>query len=343
MRRTIGRLACILLFPVVAGPVSGQSVKEVFEQVKGSVVIIHTTQTEYPYLTTASPVSVEGTGSGVLVSETEVLTAAHVVQVANSVTVEFPSGEEIRASVIASRPTQDVAMLRLAEPVSISPARMGDSDRTSVGDQVVVVGAPLGEGHTLTVGHVSARRAERGLFYGVSTVEYLQTDAAINPGNSGGPMFNMSGEVVGVVSHILTLSGGSMGLGFAVTSNTARQVLQPGVAIWSGMGGSPVKGTLAKILNIPPPGAGIMVGSVAIGSVSESLGLRPATIPIKIATEEFMIGGDIIISVLGIPVGGSLEGLEAIQAAVGRLSAGETLRVTVLRDGELTELSARVR
>ncbi len=343
MRSTLGRLALIFLIPLVAEPVSGQAIRDVFDQVKNSVVIIHTTQTEYPYLTTASPVSVKGTGSGVLVSETEVLTAAHVVQAANSVMVEFPSGQEIRASVIASRPTHDVAMLRLAEPVSIAPAKVGDSDKMSVGDQVFVVGAPLGEGHTLTAGHVSARRTQRGLFYGVSTVEYLQTDAAINPGNSGGPMFNMSGEVVGVVSHILTLSGGSMGLGFAVSSNTAQQVLQPGVSIWSGMEGAPVSGTLAEILNVPPPGAGIMVASVAIGSVAESLGLRPATIPVKIATEEFMIGGDIIVSVLGISVGGSLEGFEAIQEAVARLQPGETLTLTVLRAGKMTELTARVR
>jgi S1-C subfamily serine protease len=266
-----------------------------------------------------------------------------VVQAANRVLVEFPSGEEISATVVASRPNQDVALLRLAEPASAAPARIGDSDDIAIGDQVFVVGAPLGEGHTLTAGHLSARRTERGLFFGMSTVEFLQTDAAINPGNSGGPMFNMRGEVVGIVSHILTLSGGSMGLGFAVAVNTARQVLEPGGSVWTGMAGTPVVGSLAALLNVPPPGGGIMVGSVAIGSLAESLGLRPSTIPAVIAGEEMLIGGDIILSANAIPVGANLEGLEPILQSVAELAPGETLTVRVLRDGKQLDLTARIR
>ena len=338
---------CILAFlPLAffwAEPASGQSISEVFSQVRDAVVVVHTTQTQYPFLTTAAPVSVPGTGSGVLISPTEILTAAHVVQAANRVLVEFPSGEEISATVVASRPNQDVALLRLAEPASAAPARIGDSDDIAIGDQVVVVGAPLGEGHTLTAGHLSARRTERGLFFGMSTVEFLQTDAAINPGNSGGPMFNMRGEVVGIVSYILTVSGGSMGLGFAVAVNTARQVLEPGGSVWTGMAGTPVVGPLAALLNVPPPGGGIMVGSVAIGSLAESLGLQPSMIPAVIAGEEMLIGGDIILSANAIPVGANLEGLEPILQSVAGLAPGETLTVRVLRDGKQLDLTARIR
>jgi len=343
MSRTNLFLVFLLLPFFWAEPGSGQSVSEVFQQVRDAVVVIHTTQTEYPFITTEAPVSIPGTGSGVLISPTEILTAAHVVQSANRVLVEFPSGEEISATVVASRPTHDVALLRLAEPASAAPASVGNSDEIAVGEQVLVVGAPLGEGHTLTVGHLSARRTQRGLFFGMSTVEFLQTDAAINPGNSGGPMFNMRGEVVGVVSHILTVSGGSMGLGFAVATNSARQVLEPGQSVWSGMEGIPVVGTLAALLNVPPPGGGILVGSVAIGSMAESLGLRPSTIPAVIAGEEILIGGDIILGANALPVGANLEGLESIIQSVAGLAPGETLTVRVLRDGRQLDLTTRIR
>ncbi len=343
MRKVISLMAIVTLGSTMSVPAFGQSVSEVFPRVRGAVVVVHTTQTEYPFLTTAAPVSVPGTGSGVLISPTEILTAAHVVQAANRVLVEFPSGEEISATVVASRPTHDVALLRLAEPVSASPAVVGNSDEIAVGEQVFVVGAPLGEGHTLTVGYLSARRTVRGLFFGMSTVEFLQTDAAINPGNSGGPMFNMRGEVVGIVSHILTVSGGSMGLGFAVAANSARQVLEPGESVWTGMDGTPVVGALAALLNVPPPGGGILVGSIAIGSMAESLGLRPSTIPAVIASEEMLIGGDIIVEVNGIPVGTNLEGLEPILHSVAGMGAGETVTVRVLREGKQIELTTRIR
>jgi serine protease Do len=343
MPKGIHSLTLFALALLVPAPVSGQTVSQVFQQVRNAVVVVHTTETKYPFQTTMAPVSVPGTGSGVLISPTEILTAAHVVQAANKVLVEFPSGREISATVVASRPSHDVALLRLAEPAPESPAKVGDSDAMLVGDQVLVIGAPLGESHSLTVGHLSAKRSSKGLFVGTSTVDFLQTDAAINPGNSGGPMFNMAGEVVGVVSHILTTTGGSMGLGFAVAANDALTVLAEGQSVWSGMDGDPVMGPLAAILNVPPPGGGILVKSTAIGSLAESLGLRPSTIKAVIADKEMLIGGDIIMSVQGIPVGGQMEGLDPILEAMTALEPGDTLSVTVLREGSQVELTARMR
>ncbi len=331
--------AALLLHPSF---LSAQSVAQVFDRVREAVVVVHTSHTEFPLLSREMPVSVGGVGSGVLVSPTEVLTAAHVVQAADEIIVEFPSGEQIGATVVASRVTHDVALLRLGRPASVAPLPLGDSDEVSVGDRVFVVGAPLGESHTLTVGHVSARRNQRGLFPGASSVEFLQTDAAINPGNSGGPMFDMDGRVIGIVSHILTVSGGSMGLGYAVSANTAHQVLREGPSIWSGLDGTPLTGLLAELLNVPPPGGGLLVQRVAYGSIAEILGLRPSTIPIQIAGEELNIGGDIILSVQGIPVGAELEGTEAILEAVAALPPGATLTVEVLRGGRRVELMARV-
>jgi serine protease Do len=320
-------------------PLAGQSVGEVFRRVSHAVVIVHTSSTQYPLMRMDRPIAVGGTGSGVLISPTDVMTAAHVVQTADEVQLEFPSGEVVRAVVTASRTTHDVALLRLTEPVSVEPVPIGDSDAVSVGDQVFVVGAPFGQSHTLTVGHVSARRRPTGQLGGSATVEYLQTDAAINPGNSGGPMFNMDGEVVGIVSHILTLSGGFQGLGYAVSANAARQVLLEEPGIWTGVEGVPVTGALAALLNVPPPGGGLLVQGVAAGSPAAALGLRPSTVPVEIAGESLLIGGDIVLAVQGIDLGAELGGWDTIQRTISQLPAGADVSVTVLRGGRVLELS----
>jgi serine protease Do len=322
---------------VAPPPSDAQSIADVFDRVSPAVVVVYTESTEYEFTGQAVAVSVPGTGSGVLISPNQVLTAAHVVQAANRVVVAFPSGEEYAATVAGSSETHDVALLRLDRPSRVTPATLGNSDEARIGEGVMVVGAPLGESHTLTVGHLSARRIRSGLL-GTSSVEFLQTDASINPGNSGGPMFNLRGEVIGIVSHILTQSGGSVGLGYAVASNTARRTLLEQRTWWSGVSGTPVAGALAAILNVPPPGGGIMVQAVARNSFAERLGLEPAIVPISIGGQEFKIGGDVIIEIQGIPLGARLENGDRIRAALLDLPPNSLIRVKVLRAGQVVEL-----
>ena len=324
---------------LTAAPAAGQDLSELFQSVSGAVVIVHTSSTEYPFLTTEAPLAVPGTGSGVLVSPTEIMTASHVVQAAGEILVEFPSGERIRALVTASSPGQDVALLQLVAPTTAQPLPLGDSDAMAVGDRVFVVGAPFGQGHTLTVGYVSARRRSDDLLGGTTSVEFIQTDAAINPGNSGGPMFNMQGEVVGIVSHILTLTGGFQGMGYAVAANTARQVLLEERTLWTGLEGVSLTGPLAALLNVPPPGGGILVQKVASGSAAEALGLRPGTIPSSIAGKELLLGGDILLAFEGIPVGSALEGIGEMRRVAASLPPGSAVTVTVLRAGRTIELT----
>jgi S1-C subfamily serine protease len=144
-----------------------------------------------------------------------------------------------------------------------------------IGEQVFVVGAPLGITHTLTVGHLSARHKPNATFSGMLTAEFFQTDAAINRGNSGGPMFDLKGEVIGIVSSILSQSGGSDGLGFAATSNIARRLLLDEPSVWSGLDGYLLIGEAARAFNLPVGfEAGLLVQRVALGSPADQLGVR---------------------------------------------------------------------
>jgi len=321
-------------------PLEGQGVGQIFDQVSHAVVVVYTSQTEYSIQSSQiAPVSVGGIGSGVLISPTQILTAAHVVQAADEVIVAFLDGERIPASVLASRQSHDVALLELERPATVAPVDLGDSDSVGVGDQIFVVGAPLGQVFTLTVGYVSARRTSADMVGGLSSIELIQTDAAINQGNSGGPMFNLGGQVVGIVSHILSQSGGSQGLGFAVSAKTAREVLLEGPSLWSGLEGRAVTGGLAAVLNVPPPGGGILVQGVAAGSLAERVGLRPGIIPTKIGELELKLGGDLILMVQGIAVGRDLENIDRIVETLAGLSSGETIFITVLREGEQVVLS----
>jgi len=310
-----------------------QTLAEVFKRVDPAVVEIHTKEIDLPVVPMGQPVSVGGLGSGVLISpDGKILTAAHVVQTADAIEVEFLTGETLRARVLSSEPSADVALLQLEKlPKASFVAKIGDSDAVEVGEPVFVVGAPLGVSHTLTVGYISARRKPNATFSGMSRAEFFQTDAAINQGNSGGPMFNMQGEVIGIVSYILSHSGGSEGLGFAVTSKVARQLMEQ-KSFWSGVSGYMLSGDLAEVFNVPPPGIGLLVQRVAAGSPADRLGLKAGSIKATIGDEDLIVGGDIILGILGIPLSAP-NSLTTIRQKITSLNPGDPVTVTVLRGG----------
>jgi S1-C subfamily serine protease len=324
---------------VSALPAGAQTVSEAFKQVKDTIVVIRTEGSELAPTGTRENVSVSGLGSGVLIArEGMILTAAHVVQTAEMIEVEFTSGEKIAGKVYASEPGVDVAVVKLDRPpTEATVARVGNSDNTQVGEQVFIVGAPLGISHTLTVGHISARRVMNGMYGPFEKMELFQTDAAINPGNSGGPMFNMSGEVIGVVSHIISQTGGSQGLGFVVTSNLARDLVLRQRTMWSGMEGFALYGELAEIFNLPQS-HGTLVQKVVKNSPAERIGLRAGKILGQIDGQPVILGGDIILAVNGISLSDPDAG-EKITALRASFVPGERMTVTVFRGGKTVELS----
>ena len=234
--------------------------------------------------------------------------------------------------------TADVALLKLEEPPrKLFVAKLGNSDRVRVGDQVFVVGAPHGLFHTLTVGYISGKRRHGSLSDELLPIEFLQTDAAINTGNSGGPMFNKNGEVIGIVSSILSQSGGFEGVGFAASINVAKELLINQKPVWIGVDPYFVAGKLAQALNLPQE-AGVLIQRVAQNSPGYHLGFRPSTIPAKIGDQELFIGGDIVLEVQGIPVSLDPLAMEKIRKTLTAHPDLTNLEFTVLRDGKIVKL-----
>ena len=320
-----------------------QDLPQLFQRVSKSVVVVRVKGRDLDKQGgTPGLVKFSETGSGVLVStDGKVLTAAHVVQIADEVSVELPGGESVTARVIGTVVKADLALLQLSRvPAGMQPARLGDSASVQVGEQVFVVGAPYGIAHTLTVGHVSGRHKPNTVYAEIPLAEFIQTDAAINQGNSGGPMFNMRGEVIGIVSHIISKSGGYEGLGFVVSSNMARQLMLERRSFWSGVTWFLVSGDLAEYLNLPQP-AGFLVEDVAKGSPAEAAGLRPSRDVAKIGDKNVPLGGDIVLAAMGVQLDEETS-LHKVWERWAQLRSGDEMTFKVLRAGRVIDLKGRV-
>ena len=339
MSRRLILFAFVLCCAGFSTHVEAQQISETYRKVNPSVVIVRVQQKTPSSDPQQSLVSLPSFGSGVLISaEGKILTAAHVVQAADQILIEFFDGQLIPARVIAISTSADVALVQLERvPTNAVVSAIGDSNKVDVGDQIFIIGSPYGLSHSLTVGHVSARYAPNSGMSFSGAAELLQTDAAINSGNSGSPMFNMKGEVIAVVTNILSRSGGSEGLGFAVTSKAARQVLEQ-KSLWFGLDGILIEGDVAKALNLPQP-AGILVQHVSEGSPAWRQGVRAGTLRTSVAGEDMLLGGDVLLEINGIAVTAAEGTVDQIYAGLSLLKAGERLRSKVLRAGQVIELS----
>jgi S1-C subfamily serine protease len=340
--KTVALFVVATIFGTPGLAADNPTISDLFQKVDSAVVEITAVRQVAADQGPARLVSSGALGSGFLISaDGQIVTASHVVQVADEVSVRFVTGDTVTARVINSDPSADVALIKAASvPEGVTPVVLGDSDSANVGDQVFVIGAPYGISHTLTVGHVSARRTPSQLFGGFEQVEILQTDAAINQGNSGGPMFNMRGEAIGVVSHILSTSGGFQGVGFVITSNLARRVLLDDPSPWTGLDGVLVEGPLARALNIPQK-AGILVEGVAAGSPASAIGLQAGSLKANIGGQHVTLGGDIILAINGVIIGAP-DFNRRIDEKSKNLADTDYFVLRVLRDGNVIELKRMV-
>ncbi|WP_276150829.1 MULTISPECIES: DegQ family serine endoprotease [unclassified Sulfitobacter] len=255
-------------------------------------------------------------GSGFVISEDGfVVTNNHVIEGADEITIEFFSGRELKAKVIGTDPNTDIALLKVEATEPLPFVNFGDSDAARVGDWVIAMGNPLGQGFSVSAGIVSARnRALSGTYD-----DYIQTDAAINRGNSGGPLFNMDGGVIGVNTAILSPNGGSIGIGFSMASNVVTRVVDQLKEF-----GETRRGWL-----------GVRIQDVT-DDVADAMGLAKATgalitdVPEGPAKEAGLLTGDVILSFDGVEVADT----RALVRQVGNSPVGAAVRVTVMREGK---------
>ena len=255
-------------------------------------------------------------GSGFVISEDGyVVTNNHVIEGADEITIEFFSGDELKAQVIGTDPNTDIALLKVEADEPLPFVSFGDSNQARVGDWVIAMGNPLGQGFSVSAGLVSARnRALSGTYD-----DYIQTDAAINRGNSGGPLFNMDGDVIGVNTAILSPNGGSIGIGFSMASNVVTRVVDQLKEF-----GETRRGWL-----------GVRIQDVT-DDIAEGLGLEQAKgalitdVPEGPARDAGLETGDVILSFDGVEVADT----RGLVRQVGNSPVGATVRVTVLREGK---------
>ena len=342
-RSLVGLIALIVaaagwpvLAPTAQDQAQNQSLDEIFTRVSPTVVVVRSKGRD---VGAGGITHFTETGSGVLVgSDGRVMTAAHVVNGMDEITVEGIGGEVVRATIISANAAADVSLLQLERVTkAMRVARLGDSNGMRVGQLVMVVGAPYGLAYSMSVGWISARWPPRTIFPDMPLAEFLQTTATINTGNSGGPVFNMAGEVIGIVSQNISKSGGSEGLGFLVTINSARALLIPRKVFWGALQGILLTGRLATVFNVPAP-AGFLVKTVAQGSTAWSMGLQGGDGTVTVSGKEIPVGGDIILSVQGIPIV-SEENIEKVRNTLAEVAPGTPIRMNVLRGGKIIELT----
>jgi periplasmic serine protease, Do/DeqQ family len=266
-------------------------------------------------------------GSGVVVEAEQgyILTNHHVIDKAQEITVTLRDGRRLNARLIGTDPEADVAVIQVpAQKLVALP--MANSDHLRVGDFVLAVGNPFGLGQTVTSGIVSAL-GRSGL--GIEGYEdFIQTDASINPGNSGGALVNLRGELVGINTAILAPSGGNIGIGFAIPTNMAREIMLQLIEygeVRRGRLGVQVQDLtpdLARAFGLQSSG-GAVVGRVVSGSAAEAGGLR---------------GGDVITAVNGRPV----RNADDLRNRIGLLRIGQTVRLEILRNGEPSTLEVTI-
>ena len=259
-------------------------------------------------------------GSGFVIrADGLIVTNRHVIVNAHSVQVKLPGGQQVPARVIGTDAATDLALLKVTTD-SLPVLRLGSSENISVGDAVIAIGNPYGLGQTVTAGIVSARgRTLENDPY----IDFLQTDAAINFGNSGGPLLATDGTVVGVTSAILSPSGGSIGLGFAIPAETVASVVSELEAHgkvdrgYLGISAQPMTPAIARALGLKSPDGALVTAVVPKGPSAETLHV-----------------GDVILSIDGTPVT-----FESLGKTAGRLHPGVVAQAQVMRDGERQQIA----
>jgi S1-C subfamily serine protease len=324
------------------GAQAGNTVNKIYQRVGPGVAYIEARQNQPSTSLFGGGGSGTATGSGfALDTSGDILTNAHVVEGAQDgdVTVRFGKQDPVDAKVVGRDPSTDLAVLRIdPSKTKIRPLPLGNSDRVRVGDPAIAIGNPFGLENTVTTGIVSAVQRSIDAPNGFSIDHVLQTDASINPGNSGGPLLDASGRVIGVNAQIATGgSNGSVGIGFAIPINTAKQVA-PELAksgkiqhAYIGVTTAPITPQIAHDLNLPVQ-HGALVQDVTPGSPAAKAGIKAGGTK---TAQGLSAGGDLIVGVDGKPV----HEPEDIAGAIADNKPGDTITMKLYRGAQLKTVS----
>ncbi|TRX54555.1 S1C family serine protease [Thalassomonas sp. M1454] len=332
-------LTLLIVLPISAS--AADSVKQLFKKVNNGVVELHVTSIASPKPGQVSykETTQNSLGSGALINKTgRILTAAHVVGKATNIKVIFNDGSTTSGHVVWVDTLIDLAMIQARKvPSSIEPLKLADKGGYTIGEQVIAIGAPYGVSHSLSVGYLSGIR-DRDEIPGTSIKpRLLQTDASINQGNSGGPLFNLDGDIIGIVSHILSKSGGSNGLGFVVSVDTVREVMDSSPGNFSGFIPHLLRPNEAKAIN-NQYGHGMLVQHVIPGTLAHKLGFQGGYLNVIIGRTPVLLGGDIVVKVDGVALK-DLASAMKIRQRLSEVNKGEKIVFEYLRNGEEKEVT----
>lgn len=315
-------------------------VTQIYEQTRGAVVNITNRSIAYDFF--MQPVPQEGTGSGfVYDAEGHIVTNYHVVENAQELVVTLADGRSFPAQVVGTDPSNDLAVIGIQADNLPAPIPLAENVSLRVGQFVIAIGNPFGLEGTMTMGIISSLgrviQSPDGRFIG----EAIQTDAAINPGNSGGPLLDLEGRIIGVNSQIVSASGASAGVGFAVPVSTVQRVVPQLIAQghynhpWLGIQMLDITPAFAKLLRdagmTVPVDQGVLVVSVITDGPAAKAGIQGGDHTARFGTVNLPIGGDIITAINDTPV----TTLQALTVYLeDNTQVGQTVQITLLRDGQ---------
>jgi S1-C subfamily serine protease len=312
----------------------------VYEKVADGVVNVTSTAIQMDFFFNAFPT--QGSGSGSIIdTRGHILTNHHVVADAQKLEVTLADGSKWPARLVGSDPDSDLAVIKIDAPkekLKIIP--MGDSRNLRIGQKVLAIGNPFGLERTLTTGIISSLGRTIRSEVGTLMEDIIQTDAAINPGNSGGPLLNSEGEIIGINSAIISPSGGSVGIGFAIPVNTAKRVVPELIAKgyvsypWIGATIQTLIPEIAKFLKLNKVERGAMIAEVVKGGPVDKAGLRGGNQRVQVGNMIVIVGGDIVVKADQHDVKTTDELIRYIREK----KQGDTILLNVFRNGKFEEV-----
>jgi S1-C subfamily serine protease len=330
---------------------TGLSINEIYERAASGVVRVNATTNSTSFAPRVVPSDQPPTtqqssalGSGFVIDKAgHIVTNYHVVEGADEVTVSFSNRDSVKAQVVGTDPSTDLAVLRVNTFASaLTPLPLGDSDEVRVGDPVVAIGNPFGLDRTATSGIVSALQRLITAPNRFTIDHVIQTDAPINHGNSGGPLLNARAQVIGVNTQIETgdTATGNVGIGFSIPSNTVKdvvaQILRTGHVdhAYLGITGQAITPDVAETYNLPVT-AGVLVESVTNDSGADKAGLQGGQKQVVVAGETFVLGGDIIATFDG----QKISSIDELRDAVAEKKPGDKVSLVIYRDAKRTSVT----